>query len=206
MELSEEQKELAKKLSPKQLKFANLHALKAENKLSDADCYKEAGYSVKSQRTAEVNASKLLKNAKVSDYLDSLKVAAAEEAGLTLEYLDRKLYDMLETNITDIAEIKEIEVTLVGGLKTTQNILVVKDDLNAIPERAINSINSVKVSNQGVQYTMPDKKGLLELAMKRFDALKETREHTGPGGTPLLTATPEQIEEARQSMRKRFGD
>lgn len=206
MELSEEQKELAKKLSPKQLKFANLHALKAENKLSDADCYKEAGYSVKSQRTAEVNASKLLKNAKVSDYLDSLKVAAAEEAGLTLEYLDRKLYDMLETNITDIAEIKEIEVTLVGGLKTTQNILVVKDDLNAIPERAINSINSVKVSNQGVQYTMPDKKGLLELAMKRFGALKETREHTGPGGTPLLTATPEQIEEARQSMRKRFGD
>ena len=75
-----EQVKLSKALSVKQLTFANLIIDQENNKLSNYQCYKKAGYSVKNKKTAKAASSRLLKNINIRAYIDAHKA----ERSLTL--------------------------------------------------------------------------------------------------------------------------
>lgn len=203
MKLNDDQKKLASNLRPMQLKFANLHLLKNENKLSDANAYIEAGYKVASEKSAYASAARMLTNVKVKAYIDACKDLAAEETGLTLQYLDKKLKDMIETDISDLIDTVPMIIE-VDGKEITVFRPVVKEDIKTIPKSALSSINSIKMTKEGIQYSLPDRKAILELAYKRKGGLLEKHEHTGKNGLPLAQPIADEIEKARKKMADHF--
>lgn len=176
MKLTPEQEDLAKKLNKKQLTFANLVLIKDEHGKSYADCYREAGYKPRTQISAEVSASKLLSLAKVSDYVNSFKLLSAQETGLTLEYLDNKLKNIIDTDISDFLTTQTITIPSDDGNDIEVRKIVFKEDIQDLPPNVVASINSVKQTKEGIQFNLPDKKATLELAYRRLGALVDKRE------------------------------
>lgn len=94
--LTEEQQEAAAELNQRQLAFSNLVLEKPEHGMSDADCYKKAGYKPRTHQAAESNAALLVSNHKVDHYLSVMRKTSIENAGLTLEYLDKNLKELID--------------------------------------------------------------------------------------------------------------
>lgn len=78
------------KLSPRQQRFCLL-VVEGE---TQSRAYTLAGYSVKSEKTATENASRLASNAKVRDFIAKLQAKAAVRAEITVESLTQDLVDI----------------------------------------------------------------------------------------------------------------
>lgn len=76
------------KLTPKQKRFCEEYLVD----LNATRAYKEAYPNVKKDDTAAVNASRMLRNAKVSEYINELMEKRSEETGITA----KKVLDELE--------------------------------------------------------------------------------------------------------------
>ncbi len=81
-------------LTDRQRKFAQ-NLVKG---MSQADAYRNAGYSFKSEKTATEAASRLARNIKVSSYLDELRAKSEDEAIWTRNRLIRYLCTVLDLN------------------------------------------------------------------------------------------------------------
>jgi phage terminase small subunit len=77
-QLTDEQRQIAAGLNPKQIAFA----VGIAAGLNQRQAYQEAGYSATGAR-ADASASRLLRNAKVSDLIKSMKQAAIERGIIT---------------------------------------------------------------------------------------------------------------------------
>jgi len=67
---------MSKDLTDRQRKFAQ----NLVTGMTQVEAYRNAGYKVSSVKVAEVNASRLLSNAKVSEYVDALRAKSQDEA------------------------------------------------------------------------------------------------------------------------------
>lgn len=100
-------------LTIKQQKFADLIR---EGKLTQAECYRNAGYSGNDD-TCRVEASKLLKNPNISAYIEKMQEEVREKTTVTVEYIVENAKRVLEKSMQDVPvmkfnyETKEMEET-----------------------------------------------------------------------------------------------
>lgn len=135
MSLSPKQQKLANNLTDIELKFCNFYLDKATNKKSNAQCLLDAGFKANNAYASSA-ASRLLKKAKIADYLNAMKEVIVEDA---IERVSGSLVEVLEalrveaglaerpckpTGVGDNGEEKEQEVfnttpaSRVNALKT----------------------------------------------------------------------------------------
>lgn len=104
-------------MNPKQIKFCELYHQTGNATRS----YMDAGYQVKDEKIAGINASKLLGNARVIEHLDTLQKASSAKMSVTTE---RIMEEAAKIAFSDINEIVAVE----------NGILVLKEsqDLNQL--------------------------------------------------------------------------
>ena len=194
-------KKLAAELNPRQLAFCNLILLQHENGLATWECHREAGYSFKNENSSTATAAKMLINAKISAYIEAMKAHSAEKTGLTLEYLDKKLKSIIDVEVSDFIKTVPVEVQTPDGPTVVHKVFL-KESVDELPDNVLGAINAVKLTKEGIQYVLPDKKGSLELAYKRLGGILQKHEVSGPNGKPLVNVTPEDINTAITGYRK----
>lgn len=119
---------MAEGLNDRQKRFCELYAAS----LNATSAYIEAGYRVKNEKVAGVNAARMLGNASIQAYLKELKAQSQERTGISI---DRVLEEYAKLAFSDITEI----VTPDGS--------DVKP-LDKLPKSVTASISSITVSKQ----------------------------------------------------------
>lgn len=163
-ELTEEQQDAASMLDSRQLLFVNLWLTKDAHGLSQADCYRGAGYSAPNENTANAGANRVVNLPRVQNYIRVMRGESIKRTGLTVEYLDGLLAEMIETNIVD-----------------TEGI----EDLKELPIETQRSIHSIEYGMYGRKLKSYSRLDLIKLAYQRFGALTDKKELSGPGGGPI---------------------
>lgn len=172
MKLTKEQKALAKKLTQRQLAFANLVALKEQNGLSNAQCYIKAKYKARSQAVAKAASSRLLTNVNLEAYLQTFKEEAAKKVGLTYEYIHQHVKDTLETDLSHFCETVEMDIK-VAGKKKTVNRLLFRGKMEDLPKNVIRSVQSIKQTKEGITFTLPPRNETYKVALQCLAAKGE---------------------------------
>ena len=94
-------------LTDKQKRFCEEYLID----LNATQAYIRAGYSVKKSITAEQNASKLLRNAKVQEYIVELQLKRSENTGITAEKVVKEL---------EIVAFSDVEITAKEKIKALE--------------------------------------------------------------------------------------
>lgn len=89
-------------LTIRQQKFADLIR---EGKLTQAECYRNSGYSGNDD-TCRVEASKLLKNPNISAYIEKTQQEVREKTTVTVEYIVENAKRVLEKSMQDVPVMK----------------------------------------------------------------------------------------------------
>lgn len=143
-----------------------------------------AGYSEKS---AESQASQLLKNPKVSAYIDKRQGKRLEKLDLTADMVLAELKKISFSNMLDYVAIdKDGKRADLDWSKLT------RDQAAAIQEISVDASGG---SGDGerrqvlrTRFKLADKRGGLELLGKHFKLFTEKVENTGPDGGPIQTS------------------
>ena len=92
----------ASTLNPKQKRFAEEYV----KDLNGTEAYKRAGYITKEEKTARINASRLLSHANVKAYVQELQQKRSEKLKINAEYVLKHLIKMAEAK-EDFVENKD---------------------------------------------------------------------------------------------------
>lgn len=146
-------------LNDRQKRFCELYAAS----LNATSSYIEAGYKVKNEKVAGVNAARMLGNASIQAYLTEIKAKAQENTGITV---DRVLEEYAKIAFSDISEAIEVDGTN-AYLKP----------FDKLPKRVTASISSITFS------TMEGKHGTSsKMSIRLWDkgkALEGLAKHLG---------------------------
>lgn len=186
--LTEEQQKLADALTPRELAFANLVLTMDQHGMRRPTCYEMAGFSAKNKNVAYVEGGRLLKKPKVHNYCQAMRAKSMQEVGLTLNYLDQQLKDIIDGTTVEIVttiaqESKQFDSET--GEPIVNHIPVIRCSFDELPPEVQGSIQSVKRTQHGFEVKQYSRLEALRMAYQRVGALREGRELTGPGGTPL---------------------
>lgn len=160
-------------MNPKGLSARNLaFARNIVNGMSGKDAATDAGYS---KKTAESQASRLLRNAKVAAYIDALRKRAEDRAEFNAARVLKEIERLATVDITEAFDAN-------GRLKP----------LNEIPEDVRRAISSVEIEDlyEGrgedrervgdlVKVRFCDKVRAIELAARHFKMLTDNVNHSG---------------------------
>lgn len=127
--------------------------------------YKAAYPNIKSDPSAAVCGSKLLKTAKVKAYIDEKMQRRAERVEISQDRVIQELAAIAFANTTDLVEIKK------GVVKIKDT-----DELTVAQKRAVATI---KEGRDGVEVKMHDKQRALELLGKHLGMFRERVEVSG---------------------------
>lgn len=142
------------KLTPKQIAFVEEYLID----MNATRAYKAAGYSVKSEKAAATEGSKLLRNSKVALYLQQRMDERSKVTQITAESTLRGINNIAEANITDV-------VTLVRGENGAYKMQIA--DFDKLPKNIKAAIQSIKQNRDGsIEIKMHDKLKALELQAK----------------------------------------
>ncbi|MCU7522711.1 MAG: terminase small subunit [Ignavibacteria bacterium] len=130
------------KLSGKHKKFADLYLKDPQRNARKA--YKAVYGAQIKDSTADVNASKLLKDTKVSEYIEAKEKKATEEVEVSVTWVKTKLKRFSEAKITDYFEIKN------GGIYLK--------DLHNLPSEIVDCIQEIQQTKDGIKIKLVDKK------------------------------------------------
>lgn len=152
------------KLTLKQQQFINEYLID----LNATRAYKAIYKSCKRDETASVNASKLLRNAKVSQYLKECQHERQQRTEITQDMVLKELASVAFANGTDFARV--VEKTYIdeftGEEKPFQSVEM---KLTAdIPIDKQKAIASIKQGKDGIEVKTADKVKALELLGKHF--------------------------------------
>lgn len=185
-ELTEEQRKLAGALSDKELSFANLWLTRDAHGLNRTNCYKASGYTAKNDNVAAVCSGRLLKKTKIWEYCQAMRNESVKDTGLSLRYLDQQLKELIDGTAVEIMPVIEHTRTnpLTGQSETylAPALVCATEDL---PDAVQASIQSIKMGPNGPEVKTYSRVDVLKLAYQRQGALREGREISGPGGSPL---------------------
>ena len=136
--------------------------------------YRRAGYTARGN-SAEVNASRLLRNAKVAAAIDEAIEERLKALGVTsyrvLEELSRLAFSDVRTYVVwgpDGVRLKE-------SADLTDEAAAAVAEVSQTPSQYGNSI----------KFKLHDKKGSLELLGKHLKLFTDKHEHSGPEGGPI---------------------
>ena len=137
-------------LTPKQKIFADEYLID----LNATRAYKVAYPKVKSKETAAVNGSRILRNAKVVDYIQKRMKDREKRTEITQ---DRVLQELAKIGFADVTDFVTIEGSFVK-VKTTDQM----------PRDKLGAIAGIKEGANGIEIKMADKLKALELLGKHL--------------------------------------
>lgn len=178
-----------KQLTPKQELFCREY-LKDLNATQAAI---RAGYS---EKTAQVQSSRLLSNAMVQDRIAELKSERNEEMGIDAAYVLRRLVEIDQMDVLDIL-LPNGELKPIKDWPKTWRTTLSGMDVTEMPGDVPGFLKKIK---------WPDKVKNLELLGKHVvvQAFKENvkNEHTGPNGGPIqyTDISEEELEERLKEL------
>ena len=184
------------KLTEKQKIFVNEYIVD----LNATRAYKVAYPNVKKDDTAAVNGNRLLRNAKVKEYLDERMREREKRTEITQDKVLEELAAIAFSNGSKYAKVIEEIVYDENGevlLDHNGNIvkqkvveLVLTDELSETDKKAIASI---KRGKNGIEISTCDKVRALELLGKHLGMFKEKVEVSGNINNPYEELTTEQL-------------
>lgn len=184
------------KLTEKQKIFVNEYLVD----LNATRAYKVAYPNVKKDDTAAVNGNRLLRNAKVKEYLDERMKEREKRTEITQDKVLEELAAIAFSNGSKYAKVIEETVYDENGevlLDSDGNIvkqkvvdLVLTDELSETDKKAIASI---KRGRNGIEISTCDKVRALELLGKHLGMFKEKVEVSGNINNPYEELTTEQL-------------
>lgn len=184
------------KLTEKQKIFVNEYLVD----LNATRAYKVAYPNVKKDDTAAVNGNRLLRNAKVKEYLDERMREREKRTEITQDKVLEELAAIAFSNGSKYAKVIEETVYDENGevlLDSDGNIvkqkvvdLVLTDELSETDKKAIASI---KKGRNGIEISTCDKVRALELLGKHLGMFKEKVEVSGNINNPYEELTTEQL-------------
>lgn len=186
--LTPEQQGLADALNMRELAFCNLWLTSESHGMGRAECYIMAGYTAKTKNVAYVQAHRALKRPKIAEYIHAMRVSSMEGVGLTLNYLDRQLKDIIDGSVTEVLATRARTTDAVDEHTGEPLVVyepVLRGDLDELPDEVQASIQTLKTTQHGLEVKQYSRLDALKLAYQRQGALREGRELSGPGGAPL---------------------
>lgn len=184
------------KLTEKQKIFVNEYLVD----LNATRAYKVAYPNVKKDDTAAVNGNRLLRNAKVKEYLDERMKEREKRTEITQDKVLEELAAIAFSNGSKYAKVIEETVYDENGevlLDSDGNIvkqkvvdLILTDELSETDKKAIASI---KRGRNGIEISTCDKVRALELLGKHLGMFKEKVEVSGNINNPYEELTTEQL-------------
>ena len=173
-------------LTPKQARFRNL--ILKDPFLRPAVAYQQAGYVVKNDNVAAVEAHRLLNNPIIAATLAKARRASEERTGIIQDRVARELARIAFGDQRAVMKWGPDGVTLLDSEGLT-------DDAAALVAEASQTITE---AGGTIRLKTHSKIEALALLGKHLGMFKEQVEHTGPGGGPL-----EYIEVVRVPKRER---
>lgn len=162
------------KLTPKQERFV-------EEYLKDLNATQAAVRAGYSDKTAESQASRLLRNVKVRELVEARQIARSERTGITQDRVLQELELLAFSDLTHYLVDDNGKIELVAGA----------------PDGAMRALQSVKhktttreagemtITTHEVELKLWDKPGPLKLAGQHVGLFIEKHEHTGKNGKPI---------------------
>lgn len=169
-------------LTDKQKLFADEYLID----LNATRAYKAVYKNVKSDDVAAVNGNRLLRNAKVEEYINHRMEERSKRTEITQDFVLRELYEIAKVNGTDFEQIIEEPIIENGQyvrdpdtsqLRKKQVVRAIPTD--KIPEEKKKAIAGIKESKYGVEITTYDKVKALELLGRHLGMFKDKVEITG---------------------------
>jgi phage terminase small subunit len=162
-------------LTPKQERFVGEYLID----LNAAQAAIRAGYS---PRSAEVEGSRLLRNAKVGDVIARAKADRSARTGLTADRVLDELAAIGFAKIGDHATWDSDDFTLLSSSETdTRPVLEVK-----MKETVLSRDGKDTVLKREKSIKLHDKVGTLKLLGQHLGMFADKVEHTGKDGAPLV--------------------
>lgn len=177
IQLTKEQIELAAQLTPLQRKYViNL----VSGSMSQREAYLAAGGKAKDPKTQDVNASRMLAQAKVKAFYESLLNSMAESSIMTREEALERLSKTARATIHDICTFKLVEVKAVnkdGDEVTEFNTIWTMKETDEIDPVIAAAIKSVTFTKTGPKIEMYDANGSIKILsdMQGWNAPKESK-------------------------------
>lgn len=182
IQLTPEQLELATQLTPLQRKY--VIALVSSN-MSQREAYVHAGGKAKDVKTQDTNASRMLTQAKVKAFYESLLNSAATSAVMTREEALERLSKSARIKITDICTFKLVELKGPDDKVILNTVWEMKNAVDIDPDVAA-CIKSVTFTKTGPKIELYDANGSIKLLsdMQGWNAPRK-QEITGKDGSAL---------------------
>lgn len=133
--------------------------------LNATQAYKRAGYSVKSDKAAATEGSKLLRNPKIQN---AIKEKMKEREARTEITQDRVLRELAKIGFADITDFVTIDGPFVEVKQT-----------GTMPPEKIGAIAGIKEGANGIEIKLNDKGKALELMGRHLGMFKDKIEVTG---------------------------
>ena len=133
--------------------------------------YRRAGYTARGN-SAEVNASRLLKNAKVAAAIDEAIEERLRALGVTSYRVLEELSRLAFSDIRNYVKWGTANVSLIDSEELADDEAAAVAEVSQTPTQHGNS----------VKFKLHDKKGSLELLGKHLKLFTDKREHSGPDG------------------------
>jgi phage terminase small subunit len=133
--------------------------------LNATRAYRVAYPSVKREETAAVNGSRMLRNAKVAEYIQKRMQDRQKRTEITQDRVLQELAAIAFAKTTDYAEIK--------------NECVRIKDTGDLDEQQVRAIAGIKKGKFGVEIKLNDKEKALELLGRHFGMFKDKVEVSG---------------------------
>lgn len=150
-----------------------------------------AGYS---EKTAEVQGSRLLSNAKVQARIAYLQGLREKRTDITADKVLSEYSKLGFSDITDYLEVTTERILVDRDPETNEPIseihqLIILKDTKDIPKDKLAAIESVKQGKHGLEFKLHDKKGALDSIGKHLGMFIDKTEISGKDGKPIETKT-----------------
>lgn len=186
IQLTPEQLELATKLTPLQRRFV-LNLVKPG--MSQRQAYVDAGGTSATPETQDASASRMLSNAKVKEFYQSLINSIASDVIMTKQEALERLSKTARATIHDICTFKLVEVLTKdkdGNEKIEFDTIWTMKETEEIDPVIAAAIKSVTFTKNGPKIEMYDANGSIKILsdLQGWNAPKK-QEITGKDGQPL---------------------
>jgi phage terminase small subunit len=161
-------------------------------KMDGTNAYLKVYKNCKKEETARANASRLLTNANIQDYIKELQNKVEEKSIVSVSDIVNELMTIAFADRSKISKIvsKEIEIDKDKTLKTS---CVEFMDTDLLSEKEKKVIASYKQTRNGVSVETYDKVKALELLGKYLGMFTETIKVENPKATEILSSISKQL-------------
>jgi phage terminase small subunit len=168
-------------LTDKQKLFADEYLID----LNATRAYKAVYKNIKNDETAAVNGNRLLRNAKVAEYINHRMEERSKRTEITQDFVLKELYEIAKAKGTDFAKVVDEPIISngayvmdpdTGKIKTYKSVEVFPTD--KIPEDKQKAIAGIRETKYGIDVSTYDKVKALELLGRHLGMFKDKVELT----------------------------